>query len=1139
MFGPKLEVHATDHGSTDSNSSIERLKGISFSLFDKISSMEDATVPSDSAVAASSCASGLPEYNISTIDFANAAATPSTRASFNITSTPTTTSSKLKRRHQVMDRVKRVLSISTLRGSRSTSMRGTNSSSSTGLLGAGTSDTSVEGDTPPRALPLSSVPTVAITTPTSDGSNTGSRTASMRTIHRLNPLFLSPRSARTRARSPHYRRSMSPSPSPRAGFPRRMSSLRHSNEFPFNPNSPNPRTDDSHLYQSSPTSPVSERSRLPVPPPFQSPGGAASSPALVANSSTAGSPLNKPLPLLPQREASALPISVTPSAADDVFFDATAPSTAAPSWPLPTDRQSVYGTELTHPPQHSPPLPPMPASRPVPSNSPAAGPIADPPTAAAEAKAGDATNTDNGGSSIGDSPTLVFNSSAATPSFPAMAARGRVPSGSSDLSMYGFHYYSPLDERVLDARLTQIRTTLGAGGNVDDHNEDNGNMDNGGGTHSSSSSASPKAVIGNCFVSPDDDDADAEEDLIAPLLPQNRFAGQRANSINRDSVASVMTDATGMSFVTAFEGVDDDDEDDEDDVVEEMEVEEGAAGTSSGHWLPLLSPANERLAHDIDDDDDDAEADITLVPAAREEESDVEMAGDEAEFEPDTFQIVSRDGKNTTVMADLDTAEEASSDDDSADCSDHSGAVGDSFSSKESIDLSEPLYLSHASPPELSTELAKGKVIWEYNPWSTSYDPKWTAEPDVEAIRNIARIHYKILELPNDNVTVEFLAEGSFNKAYTVTSTDNVTGALHECIFRCYLPIAPWYKLQSEVATMEFIRRTTTIPVPRVFAFDSSMENPFGLEWMLMEKINGRSYDGLENQIPFDTKVKLYRQAAEWIDQLSRLKFDSIGALYHDWSRSLAAKSSYKVGPLCTTDFIVDLRLDYAINRGPFTTFEQYYQAHISYTHHEAIDPRHKERVEACNKQEEMKAAGEEIAKKVPETNYTLDALSRIPKLCLALQSVLPTALSGKHLGPASTRLHHFDIAKRNILVDTDGNALALTGWETSCITSPDNIPRYPPLVNADDVREPPPPWDEGDEGKDEERLQEEKKAWEERLLRDAFDCRLKELASPHLEAGRGDGAELVELKTIVGALDSWDDFSFVERMREKMRRIF
>lgn len=47
---------------------------------------------------------------------------------------------------------------------------------------------------------------------------------------------------------------------------------------------------------------------------------------------------------------------------------------------------------------------------------------------------------------------------------------------------------------------------------------------------------------------------------------------------------------------------------------------------------------------------------------------------------------------------------------------------------------------------------------------------------------------------------------------------------------------------KNEVATLNYVKQRTTIPVPTVIVSDSSSENDLGYEWILMEKIPGLVY---------------------------------------------------------------------------------------------------------------------------------------------------------------------------------------------------------------------------------------------------------------------------------------------------------
>lgn len=134
--------------------------------------------------------------------------------------------------------------------------------------------------------------------------------------------------------------------------------------------------------------------------------------------------------------------------------------------------------------------------------------------------------------------------------------------------------------------------------------------------------------------------------------------------------------------------------------------------------------------------------------------------------------------------------------------------------------------------------------------------------------------------LPGDGeaVQVELLAQGSWNRAYLLKTSDR--GGSRELIFRIPLPTYPWYKTESEVATIRFISEKTTIPVPKIYAYDSSAHNELGYEWILMERVPGVQYSELEDELSLDEKLDIARTVANWVHQMSRLRFGSIGSLY-------------------------------------------------------------------------------------------------------------------------------------------------------------------------------------------------------------------------------------------------------------------
>jgi aminoglycoside phosphotransferase (APT) family kinase protein len=110
--------------------------------------------------------------------------------------------------------------------------------------------------------------------------------------------------------------------------------------------------------------------------------------------------------------------------------------------------------------------------------------------------------------------------------------------------------------------------------------------------------------------------------------------------------------------------------------------------------------------------------------------------------------------------------------------------------------------------------------------------PAWTESPSIDIIKKLSIKHLNLGD--KDTFAVEFFAEGTCNKLYAITCSKG------KFIFRVTLPVAPNVKTLSDIATLSFVRRKTTIPVPKVIAFDADLTNEFGFEWILMVHMDGR-----------------------------------------------------------------------------------------------------------------------------------------------------------------------------------------------------------------------------------------------------------------------------------------------------------
>jgi hypothetical protein len=96
----------------------------------------------------------------------------------------------------------------------------------------------------------------------------------------------------------------------------------------------------------------------------------------------------------------------------------------------------------------------------------------------------------------------------------------------------------------------------------------------------------------------------------------------------------------------------------------------------------------------------------------------------------------------------------------------------------------------------------------------------------------------------------------------------------------CSWSAAKAHMMQSEIDTMSFIQECTDIPVPCVFAFDTSATNTVGAPYMFMECVKGTCAVDMPDScgdIPVQYKNKFYASEASvlvhYLKSIGKLKF--------------------------------------------------------------------------------------------------------------------------------------------------------------------------------------------------------------------------------------------------------------------------
>ncbi|KAJ7151216.1 hypothetical protein C8R46DRAFT_1008055 [Mycena filopes] len=203
-----------------------------------------------------------------------------------------------------------------------------------------------------------------------------------------------------------------------------------------------------------------------------------------------------------------------------------------------------------------------------------------------------------------------------------------------------------------------------------------------------------------------------------------------------------------------------------------------------------------------------------------------------------------------------------------------------------------------------------------------SYDSDEDATPASFSITELEKAVREHLHL--DSCKLVKLGEGGYHKViYDVLTPESKP---LNVVVRVAAPAFPKDKMESEIATMQYITQHTDIHTPTVHHWNTET-NPVGQEYMIMEKIEGRPASDVWDTLDFEKKRVMVSEVAHHLTQLFRLRFNTAGSLYHGPDGKTVV-----VGPIVSTPFYAALdgvtRLPQAVDlaeyRGPFDTASSY-----------------------------------------------------------------------------------------------------------------------------------------------------------------------------------------------------------------------
>lgn len=285
-------------------------------------------------------------------------------------------------------------------------------------------------------------------------------------------------------------------------------------------------------------------------------------------------------------------------------------------------------------------------------------------------------------------------------------------------------------------------------------------------------------------------------------------------------------------------------------------------------------------------------------------------------------------------------------------------------------------------------------------------EPRWTEEPNLDTIAQIAREH-----LHHDGespVKITFHAQGAFNKLYKISTSSS------DSLLRVSLPVDPHLKTKSEVATIEFVRKATDMPVPRIIAFNSDNQNELGFEWILMEMMPGVALRKKWRTLTWEAKEDIVKQMAFFQAQLFLCRFRGIGNLFpaegqgNESSRASSISSeSFILGQIVSLVFFWGDHLKHSVPRGPFEASREWLHARLEFV-----------------------LADQELILKTSDDEDDIEDAEFAKDLATRILQVLPQVFQPDTAGYEESILFHDDLHMENILVDEEGTLTAIIDWE-------------------------------------------------------------------------------------------------------------
>ncbi|KIJ28591.1 hypothetical protein M422DRAFT_37289 [Sphaerobolus stellatus SS14] len=128
-----------------------------------------------------------------------------------------------------------------------------------------------------------------------------------------------------------------------------------------------------------------------------------------------------------------------------------------------------------------------------------------------------------------------------------------------------------------------------------------------------------------------------------------------------------------------------------------------------------------------------------------------------------------------------------------------------------------------------------------------------------------------------DNLQRTSLGDGAYGRAFLYNLNNG-----HQAVAKVILPVRPVFKTEGEVGAMLLVKEKTSIPVPDVYLYCSSANNPVRAEWIIMQYLPGKRFIDCFEDLPAEKRYQTATDLARIISSIFTITASYCGSVLPD-----------------------------------------------------------------------------------------------------------------------------------------------------------------------------------------------------------------------------------------------------------------